>query len=135
MVLESVLNKEESYYNTAVVELMKIVKSIYDKQKKPYNIFLNDIARRSKPVQGQHSKKPKEQDPFTERRRQNFFSQLMISIGASIGAAAGVVMGTIVGPAGSVAAGVAGGVMGGSLVGGAAALLGNKTKVNKCRTQ
>ena len=45
MILESVLIKDEGYHNTKVIELMKIVDSILDEQKKPFTFFLTDIAR------------------------------------------------------------------------------------------
>ena len=44
IILESVLNKEQDYYDTKVDELMKIVQSILAEQKKPFTCFLNDIA-------------------------------------------------------------------------------------------
>jgi len=44
MILESVENKEKSYYDTKADELMRIVDFILDKQKQPFNCFLNAIA-------------------------------------------------------------------------------------------
>ena len=139
MILESVLNKEESYYNTKVVELMKIVDSINDEQKKPFTSFLNDIARQL--LQSHASQKEcietlekelKSVQGHLIEKGENVLDRAMIFVGGSAGAIAGTIIGTTTGPAGSVAGGIIGAGMG---MGAVATLLGIKGKVNKCRTQ
>ena len=139
MILESVLNKEESYYNTKVVELMKTVDSIYDKQKKPFTCFLNDTARQLLQSNASQTERinaliedlKSAQGQLIEQH-QNLLDRTMIFFGGGAGAVAGTVIGIAFGPAGSVAGGVLGATMGAGAV---STLLGIKAKINKCRTQ
>ena len=138
IILESVLNKEESYYNTKVVELMKTVDSIYDKQKKPFTCFLNDTARQLLQSDASQTEcidallKDLKSAKKLAEKRQNLLDRVMIFVGGSAGALAGSVIGTAAGPAGSVAGGVLGASVG---MGAVATLLGIEVKINQCRTQ
>jgi len=123
MILESVLNKEESYHNIKVVELMKIVDSIYDKQKKPFTSFLSDSARQLlqsnasqiecinvlkedlKSIRGELIEECKVKDQLVEKR-QNFCYQLMSFIAVGAGTVANVVIGAL---PGAILAGTLGG--------------------------
>ena len=151
IILESVLNEEEGYYDTKVIELMKIIDSILDKQKEPFTCFLNDIAR--KLLESNKSQKEcvdalkkdlrtAKSLPFPSAKTR-FLKRFMVFVGVGAGAITGALVGAVAGPAGS-AAGVTVGasavaaIIGGGIVGGASggiAGLSIGTKINECRTQ
>ena len=159
IILESVLNKEQGYYDTKVDELMKIVKSILDKQKKPFTCFLNHIAREL--LQSNASQKKRIDDLKRDFKKSKargteeykkvqgrlFWRTFLVLIGGSTGAAVGAAAGTLLGPLGSAAGSTAGASLGASAV---AAIVGTaaggtvvggatgysiETGINKCRNQ
>ena len=150
IVLESVLNKEQGYYDTKVDELMKIVKSILDEQKRPFTCFLNDMARKLLQSNASQEKcidalKRDLVEAEARRAKDNknlqgrlFWKAFLIFIGSTAGAVVGATAGTPLGPAGSAAGSTAGASLGASAV---AAIVGGATGytieagINKCRNQ
>ena len=124
IILESVLNKEQDYYDTKVDELMKIVQSILAEQKKPFTCFLNDTARKLlqsnasqeeriaalksdlKSTQEQLTeKKAKDQSTEANKKLETrlFWQSFCIFVGCGVGAVVRATAGTLLGPAGSAA--------------------------------
>ena len=156
IILESVLNKEEGYYNTKVIELMKIMDSILDEQKQPFT-FLSDIARELLQSSRSHTecidaltkelKTIKVQLSANQIKKGKSFKKIITFFGVSAGAVVGAFAGAVAGPGGCVAGGSVGVTLGYSavaaiisagVVGGASggiAGLSIGTGVNKCRTQ
>ena len=159
IILESVLNEEEGYYDTKVLELMKIIDSILDKQKEPFTCFINDIAR--KLLESNKSQKEcidalkkdlrtvksqlftTEKSQFFPSAKTGFLKRFMVFVGVSAGAITGALVVTVAGPAGSaagvtvgasaVAAIIVDGILGGASGGIAGLNIG--TKINECHTQ
>ena len=74
IILESVLNKEQDYYDTKVDELMKIVQSILAEQKKPFSYFSNDIARKLlQSTQERINAEKQAKDQSTEKNKGSWF--------------------------------------------------------------
>ena len=143
IILESVLIKEQDYYDTKVDELMKIVQSILAEQKKPFTCFLNDIARqllqsdasqkecidalkadlKSTQVHLHTEQQAKDEAKDEKKKLQGrlFWQAFSIFIGTTTGAVVGATVGTVLGPLGSAAGITAGASLAASAV---AAILG-----------
>ena len=157
IILESVLNKEQDYYDTKVDELMKIVQSILAENKEPFTCFLNNMTRqllRSNKSQKEiidalkaDLKKIQDQAEDEKKKLQGrlLWKTVAMFIGTAAGAVAGATIGTALGPVGSAAGSTAGASLGGSAVAailgtvgsfvGAGAGYGAEAKINECRTQ
>ena len=155
IILESVLNKEEGYYSTKVIELMNIVDSILDEQKQPFTFFLSDIAREllqsSRPQTECIDALKKElraiKVQLSASQKGKSYKQVFTYLGVGAGAVAGAFIGAVAGPGGRVAGGTVGvtigasafaAIIGAGVVGSASggiAGLSIGTGMNKCRTQ
>ena len=154
IILESVINKDQDYYDTKVDELTTIVQSILAEQKRPFTCFLNHIARqlrqsnasKEKCIDALKTDLKKVQDELKEQKKQRanlLWQTLCMLIGSAVGAGIGGVIGSSLGPAGSAAGSTAGASFGSSAV---AAILGGSgvgvaggytigKGVNACRNQ
>ena len=150
IILESVVNEDQDYYDTKVDELVKILQSIFLLYRKDYlaTCFLNDLARQL--LQSNASQKQcidalkgdlkiakeqlnTEQKANNQARNENkelrgrmFWQTFFIFAGTVVGAAAGGEIGTVLGPPGSAAGSTAGASLGASAV---AAIVGGSSIV------
>ena len=137
MILESLLNNEGDYYDNKVDELMKIVDSIIDKQKKPFDCFLNEVAREMlRNAKSQQERIDALTAQLKEKKRQ-LWKTVCIFLGVTLGAGAGTLVGGPVGAAmgANLGTGAVATLIGAGAVSGAIGGYGTEEGVNKCRTQ
>ena len=141
IILESVINEDQDYYDTKVDELVKILQSILAEQKKPFTCFLNEIARQLQQSNATNTERidalttdlKSTNDRLNEEIEKNMklkgemlWQSFFVFVGTAIGAAAGGAIGAALGPPGSAAGTTAGASFGGSAV---AAILGGSGAV------